>query len=242
MHGAHHGKNDAPVSPPGGSAVHPGRLLQGDGDVHQITGIQHDIHRHIEHHIEQNHAEPVGDMQLRCLLCQGHHQDGEGNEHTADDEQVYEIIKLAVGLVPPQGIAHQGMNGDGQYDGSHGNQQAVPQGTPEIRYLHGLPEIVQAPVLRQGQYAADAVGHLRRLLESDYNGHVQRKNNGGKAKNQQYHNCFVGLAHFGCMFHSCSSFELENFIWATEMATITMKNTTALALWNPNCPPDIPLL
>ena len=43
-------------------------------------------------------------------------------------------------------------------------------------------------------------------------------------------------------FHNCSSFLPRKRICNTDITTITIKNTTAFALWNPNCPPLIPLL
>ena len=160
MHGSHDGKDNTPVSPPGGSTVHSGRFLQGNGNIYQVSGIQHHIHGHVEHYIQNDNTGPVGQMQLCRLLCQRHHQNGKGNEHTADDKKVYETVKFALRLISSQCIAHQGMNGYRQYNGGHGNQKAVPQRAPEISHPHGLSEIIQTPGLWQRQDASNAVRHL----------------------------------------------------------------------------------
>ena len=38
----------------GRGPVHPGRLLQRNRNVHQIPRVQHNVHGHIEHHIQND--------------------------------------------------------------------------------------------------------------------------------------------------------------------------------------------
>ena len=122
MHGLHDREDDLPVGSPGRSAVHLRRLLQRHRDIYQITGVEQYVHRHIEHYIQQDYAEPVSQSQLCRLFCQRHHQDRKRHEHTADDEQIHKAVELAVSLVTSQRITHQGMNRDGQSHGRYRDQ------------------------------------------------------------------------------------------------------------------------
>ena len=70
--------------------------------------------------------------------------------------------------------------------------------------------------------------------------HIQWKKYCNGSQNQD--SC-QNTIYFSCFFHyNCSSFLFKTVIWNTEIATITTKNNTAFALWNPNCPPSIPFL
>ncbi len=59
----------------------------------------------------------------------------------------------------------------------------------------------------------------------------------------------IGLLEFCCLLislsahYNCSSLLThECHLECRDIATITIKNTNAFALWKPNCPPLIPLL
>jgi len=122
------------------------------------------------------------------------------------------------------------------------DHEAVAQRTPEIRHLHSLREVGKTPVLGQGEDAGNIVGHLRGLLERDYNSHIQRENDGAETQDQQNHYRRICFIHTFTLHYNCSSFLLDADICAAEIATITIKKITALALWNPNWPPETPLL
>ena len=178
-----------------------------------------------------NNASPIIEMHLRSLFCQGHHQDRERDKHTAYDKQIYQIVDLAVRLIPPYcDTPSEEWSRIQSTTVLIVTSKAVPQGAPEVCQFHCLREVAQAPVCRQGQDPRDTVGHLRRLLKCDYNRHIQRKcycNKSDKQKDCDWpvYSCFHFLIHY-----NCSSFLLDIVICATEIATITMKNTTAFAL------------
>ncbi len=235
MHGFHHGENDLPERLPGSQAIHLCGFFQHDGDVFHVPCIQHDVHGHVEHQVQQNDAELVAQVHLRGLLDQGHHQNGEGNKHSADDVEVHRLEPFAAVHAAAKGIPCQGIHKNCQDDGPHGNEQRVSQRMPEVRDAHGFREVRETPGFRERQRAFHAVGHFGRLLEGNYDGHVQREEHRQGAQAQYECQQFV-------LFHqSCSSLLLMDRSWITERATITTKKNTALALWNPNCPPSRPL-
>ena len=88
----------------------------------QVSRVQQQVHGHVKYHIQHNHAEPVGDSQLGRLFYQGHHQDGEGYEHTTDNIQVCEIIKFALGHASSDGISGQRVDNKSQDYSNHCDQ------------------------------------------------------------------------------------------------------------------------
>ena len=169
-------------------------------------------------------------MHLCRLFCQRHHQDRERDEHTAYDKQIYKIIPFAVCFIPSHRITHQRVKDHTEHNRHDRYHKAVSKGMPEVCQFHRLCEIAQAPFLRQGQDPGNTVRHLRRLLKCDHDRHIQREchcyqSDKQKDRNRPVYSCFHFFIHY-----NCSSFLLDMDICATEIATITMKNTTALAL------------
>ncbi len=145
------------------------------------------------------------------------------------------------------------MNQDTEHHCHAGNQQAVSKRVPEIGYFHGFLKIRQAPGGWKRQRARNIVRHLRRLFKRDNDRHIQWKKYCQSSQNQKHpYHTVNGLApdHATALFyffilirhHNCSSLPPKNLICRNEITTIMTKNTNAFALWNPNCPPLMPLL
>src|SRR5699024_7643194 len=112
---------------------------------------------------------------------------------------------------------------------------------PEVSHSHSLCEIAEAECGGQGQRAGNVIGHFRGLFEGNDHSHVQREKDGHTSYDQKNRYRPVNsVIHYFFLHHNCSSFLFNTVIWNTEIATITTKKSTALALWNPNCPPPIP--
>ena len=134
------------------------------------------------------------------------------------------------------------MNYNSKNHCNHSDQYTVSKRMPEVCYLHSFPEIGKTEFLWQRQDPGYTVGHLCRLLECDHNCHIKRKYHCDKAKDQKDRYRPVRFFSYFRFHYSCSSFFPVIVNCTAEMITITIKNITALALWNPNCPPLIPLL
>ena len=249
VHRFHERENDFPVRRPGGGAVDMSGFFERHRDVLEVAGVQEHVHRHVEDRVAQDDTDHVGDVQFCRLFDERHHQDRERDEHTADDVVVRRTVEFAVLHVARNSIPHQGVDDKCQSHRDAGDEDTVEERTPEVGDFHRLTEIAEAPVLRQRQDAGDAVRHLARLFEGDDDGHIEREQHRDEAEDQkdgqrpvefffdfQSRKIVVGF------HYSCSSLLFRNLIWKTEMVTMTMKKMTALALWKPNWPPDIPLL
>src|SRR5699024_10253595 len=136
------------------------------------------------------------------------------------------------------------MKEDSDHHGQDRDQKRVSKGVPEVRDFHRLGKVAEAPFGREGKRSRNIVCHFRRLFKGNDHCHVQREENCDTSDDQQNGNRPVGSADpMTFLFHhNCSSFLFINESWNPEIATITTKNSTALALWKPNCPPSIPFL
>ena len=206
MHRLHHGENDRPVGFPCGSTVNVCSFFHCQRNVFQIAAVQHDVHGHIEYQVQNDNAQTVVQSHNGGLLDQRHHQNGKGNEHTADDVKVDQLIALFPCHVSANGIACHRVEQHCQHNGHCGNQKAVAQRVPEVCHTHCLGEVAEIPCAGERECSGNVICHFGRALECDYDGHVQREQYRQAAQKQQYGQKYIGTADFMCLFHSCSSF------------------------------------
>ena len=62
VHGHHKRKDDPPVRGPGGGPVHARGLLEGNRNVLEVPRVQENVHRHVEHGVEQDDTHDVVEM------------------------------------------------------------------------------------------------------------------------------------------------------------------------------------
>ena len=125
MHWLHDRENDFPISLPCCRAVHISGFFQCHRNIYQIAGIKKYVHRHIEYHIKDDHANPVRKPETRSLFYQRHHQDCEGYEHTADDVEICKIIKFAVSFISTNRVSDEGVDHNGDHNRQYSDQDTV---------------------------------------------------------------------------------------------------------------------